>query len=562
MLNLSGFRIENPFPEATAELLFSFLSYTFQTMQTKMNKDLNIHHSVSELELMQRIFESDFDAIEVLYDKYSPLLFTFIKKILKDGQLAEDVLVDIFSIIQKRINYFDFNSKNPYTWLMTLTKNRAVYELRKKTGMKENTSDELQEEYITPKLSYLTESLELDKAFGLKNNIESALNKLTDAQQYVIYLAFYEGLTQEEIAEKLKIPLSTVKSKVKTSLITLNENFKGKSSLFTVKNEIVELIYPFVLGCLSNEEQVNTYNRFKDSEPFPWKLLGEYQNLVALLPVILELEKPSEEGREKILNRIYHIKSMKKEDKIKSFERVSSTSSQLKIPIEEEIAPKEKFERVEKLDEEEIRQEKRSAKGGDEFEPVVPFKPAIERSKPEEFTESRKRNYSSIIIIGLIVFYVASAVMAYLFYQDRALFYETEIENLKSRIETLSSEYQNRPEIPGLGELRNPRIVDLTNSNGAISNGEIIFSYEDKRGYLHIKHLPILDSDNGYQLWGNFNGNFLSLGVFKVSSRPDYFPFTLPESVNEGPIEFYLIESNAAGSRRPGSKIYLKGKTE
>jgi hypothetical protein len=151
--------------------------------------------------------------------------------------------------------------------------------------------------------------------------------------------------------------------------------------------------------------------------------------------------------------------------------------------------------------------------------------------------------------------------MAYLFYQDRTLFYETEIENLTNRIETLSNESQNRPEIPGLGNLKNPGTVNLNSLNGAISSGEIIFSHEDKRGYLHIKHLPILDSDKAYQLWGNFNGNFISLGVFKVSSRPDYFPFTLPEGVNQGPIEFYLIESNAEGSRRPGSKIYLQGKS-
>jgi len=541
------------------ELLFSQVSYTFQSVQTKMNKNLNTKTSVTEIELMQRIFESDLDAVKDLYDKYSPLLYTFVKKILKDDQLAENILIDIFFIIHQRINYFDFNTRNPYTWLITLAKNRAVYELRKKNGVKD-ISAESDDEYIIPRLSHLIEPLEFDKAYELKNDIETALNKLTDAQQNVIYLAFYDGLTQQEIAERLKIPRSTVESKLKTSMINLNENFKGKSSLFNVKNEIVELIYPFALGCLSDEEQVKTFNRFKASEPFPWKLLGEYQNLVALLPVILDLEKPSEETGEKILNRIYHLKSLKTEGKTKSFEHVLSPSSSLNIPKEGMSVPKEKFERVENLNEEEIkeREEKRNL---EEFEPAIPFKPGIERSKKEAFTESRKRNYSTIIV-GLIVFYIVSAVMAYLFYQDRTLFYETEIENLNNRIETLRSENQNRPEIPGLGELRNPRIIELTNSNGEISSGEIIFSYADKRGYLHIKNLPILDSDNAYQLWGSFNNEFISLGVFKVSSRPDYFPFTLPESVEEGPVEFYLIESNAAGSRRPGSKIYLQGKAE
>ena len=59
---------------------------------------------------------------------------------------------------------------------------------------------------------------------SIKGNIEEALHKLTDAQQYVIYLAYYEGLSQSEIATRLKIPIQTVKSKVKLSLGNLKDN--------------------------------------------------------------------------------------------------------------------------------------------------------------------------------------------------------------------------------------------------------------------------------------------------------------------------------------------------
>ncbi|HSP87063.1 MAG TPA: sigma-70 family RNA polymerase sigma factor, partial [Ignavibacteriaceae bacterium] len=442
----------------------------------------------SEVEIMQRIFESDKKAIGELYDKYSSLLFTFIKKILKDNDLTENILMEVFLIVYKRINYFNFNTRNPYTWLITLTKNRVVFELRKKEGLKETSFNPLQEENFIPKLSHLAESLDLERTFELKNKIENALNKLTEAQQYVIYLAFYEGQTQEAIAEKLKIPVSTVRSKVKTSLINLNENFTEKSSHFTVKNDLVEMIYPYALGCLSYEEESETYSRFKASEPFPWKVLGEYQNLAALLPIILDLEKPSEEIKEKLLNRIYHLKSMKSENKLKSFEQVSSTSSRLNISHEEENFPKERFERIEnfedEIDEEKIEEktEEKVKRNPEDFEPVIPFKPKTE-TRPEYVDEPRPRNYSSLIIIGLIVFYLVSAVMAYLYYQDRTLFYETEIENLSKRVETLSNEFQNRPEIPGLDALRNPKTVELTTLNGSISSGEIIFSYEDKRGY-------------------------------------------------------------------------------
>ncbi len=150
---------------------------------------------VSELELMQKIFESDAQAIEALYDKYVPLLYTFIKKIVKDKKAAEEALESVFLTICKKINYFDFETKNSYTWIITLAKNKAVYDLRegKSAGLTEANSDGSENDFIVPRLSHLSEPLDLEKALENKNKIEKALNSLTDAQQYVIYLAFYEG---------------------------------------------------------------------------------------------------------------------------------------------------------------------------------------------------------------------------------------------------------------------------------------------------------------------------------------------------------------------------------
>ena len=91
-------------------------------------------------------------------------------------------------------------------------------------------------------------------------------------------------------------------------MIKLNENFSGGSYSFSVKNQVIDLIYPFVLGCLKDEEIINAYNDFKCSEIFPWKLFGKYQNLVSLLPIILDLENPPEELREKIINQLKNPK--------------------------------------------------------------------------------------------------------------------------------------------------------------------------------------------------------------------------------------------------------------
>ena len=85
-------------------------------------------------------------------------------------------------------------------------------------------NDEYENKNIIPKLSSISDPLDLETANNIKDGVGAALNKLTDAQQFVISLAYYEGLTQKEIAERLKIPVPTVKSKIKFALGNLKDN--------------------------------------------------------------------------------------------------------------------------------------------------------------------------------------------------------------------------------------------------------------------------------------------------------------------------------------------------
>ncbi len=186
----------------------------------------------TDIELMQRVANYDSKALEVLYNRYISLLFTLIKKIVNDEKTAEDVLSEVFVIIWRKANYFDFNTGNVYAWLISLSRNKAVDTLkrRQENNNLEPYTEDFENKYIIPHLSPSIDSLDIKTAINLKENIETALNKLTDAQQYVIYLAYYEGLTQKEIAAKLNIPLTTVKSKIKIALGNLKENLiKGES---------------------------------------------------------------------------------------------------------------------------------------------------------------------------------------------------------------------------------------------------------------------------------------------------------------------------------------------
>jgi len=85
-------------------------------------------------------------------------------------------------------------------------------------------NDDYEDRFIIPRLSKSIDPLDLNKALSVKDNFEEALNRLTDAQNFVLYLAYYEGKTQGEIANQLNIPVATVKSKIKVSLLNLKQN--------------------------------------------------------------------------------------------------------------------------------------------------------------------------------------------------------------------------------------------------------------------------------------------------------------------------------------------------
>jgi RNA polymerase sigma factor (sigma-70 family) len=208
-------------------LTFTFAGNKFQLLQRKMT----INTPSTDSELMQRVHINDSKALEALYNRYSPILYTLIKKIVVDDEIAKDVLSDVFVIIWRKIDLFDFDSNNVYTWIITITRNKAVDAIKRARNISEMEpyNDEFENNNIIPKLSPTIDPLDLESANNIKVEIKSALNKLTDAQRFVINLAYYEGLNHIEIANRLKIPISTVKSKIKIALSNLKNNLvKGE----------------------------------------------------------------------------------------------------------------------------------------------------------------------------------------------------------------------------------------------------------------------------------------------------------------------------------------------
>jgi len=187
---------------------------------------LDDYKSFSDIQIMNKVGEYDSKALEELYDRYSPILYSLIKKIVEDKTKAEEVLADVFVLVWKNENSSNKSAANVYTWLITLARNKAVDRKRRDENpdLMPEYNDDYEDRFIIPKLSKSIDPLDLNKALSVKDNFEEALNKLTDAQNFVLYLAYYEGRTHGEIAKQLNIPVATVKSKIKVSLSNLKQN--------------------------------------------------------------------------------------------------------------------------------------------------------------------------------------------------------------------------------------------------------------------------------------------------------------------------------------------------
>ena len=182
-------------------------------------------NKMSDSELMLKVAGYDSKALEQLYDRYSPILYTLIKRIVGDKQIADEVLSDVFVIVWTKIDHFDFKTNNVYTWLITSARNKAIDTLRRKLQKDgiEDYSEEYEGEKILPRLSNSINPLNLEQILKNSEKVKDTVNSLTEAQRYVLELSYYEGLNEKEIAEKLKIPLPTVKSKLQLALSILQQ---------------------------------------------------------------------------------------------------------------------------------------------------------------------------------------------------------------------------------------------------------------------------------------------------------------------------------------------------
>jgi len=172
-----------------------------------------------DAEMIQRLKGGDPHALAEIYDRYGRAAYSLILHVVRDAAIAEDVVQETFLRVWNCARGFDAKRGAFGPWLLCVARSRAIDYLRSASGRERNAVE--WEEMDHPSLYTYTERdiLASDEA----RRIRAALFKLAPQQREVIELAYFGGLTQTEIAERLGQPLGTVKTWVRTALKNLRD---------------------------------------------------------------------------------------------------------------------------------------------------------------------------------------------------------------------------------------------------------------------------------------------------------------------------------------------------
>ena len=177
--------------------------------------------------LIARVVEGDRGAFEMLYDRYASTVFGLALRMLGDREVAEDAVQEIFWRVWRRLGSFD-RSRAFAPWLFGIAHNYCIDELRRRKVRPQS----VYEDDENPILSEIADEADVGESALLAEQgrlVRSALEQLPEEQRQTLLLAYFGGLTQQEIAAKLGNPLGTVKTRMRLGLQKLRAVLQGQT---------------------------------------------------------------------------------------------------------------------------------------------------------------------------------------------------------------------------------------------------------------------------------------------------------------------------------------------
>lgn len=352
------------------------------------------------------------------------------------------------------------------------------------------------------------------------------------------------------------------------------------------QNEYQDLLYAYSLGCLDGEDLKKLQEHFDSGDDYSWQELGEFQNLTALLPSILEIEIPGPDLKDKVARKLYRLRGEKKPKRTTKDSPAGGYMRPEQIEPEEEAAeikgavedePKEEEEQ-QQISQKSFRSSQRPSQatqirergldipsGEPEIEEEIieeaetPSARIKSRTVKKEYTQ--KRSSSSGIIVGflILVLFIAAAIYTYTKVDARLKAYQAEVDNLSQKIIELSAQNTGNKDLENLFMSKDAGIANLIPpKGGGTMQAKLIFNTGGGKSLLRVWNLPNL-SGKAYQLWTNVSGELSSISIFNpAGSSADYW-VNMPDVSGKKNVKFFITAEPDGGSKKPGNDLILIG---
>lgn len=541
----------------------------------------------SEADLLKEVADNDSSAISALYDKYSSLIYSLLLRLTDDQEKSEKLLPEIFTNIWKQAPSFSFEQESFYTYI--------VLYIRKLVFLEEQDISSFKLEGI----SSLIPKIDYDIINDNKNNIISALESLTEAQQHFLYVSFYKRNSLENFAEEMKLPVQTLKSKIAISLAKLSEKIEFLDSESSLEVPLKRQIALKSFDLLSEEESQSLDIQLVENDEAQ-KLLGTYQIIISLFPSLLEMQTPKRLLKLTTARLIYEAsgKELKnvlidfgvdndsvEEIKDEDFEQVNPSSRTEEVLNEASKLPDNKdtfltLEDFEAGEETRLRNESSSpieiptSDTIDSFESEVTEKEIIDvQEDPEHFKlntendireeeyleEKKKRSYLPYIVL-FVMFFLFTAGLLYIYYN-----FMTKEKELSSEVEMLKDELNNSKNASSANDeivkwiysAEDIKIVSLRPTEGSSAAQSKIISNQNGKNILVLNQLPGLNDNESYELISVKDGTESFIQKLKVSGATTNILFEYPVFLEEG-IKFKVIQLKEITNKEGNKEIIRK----
>jgi len=166
--------------------------------------------------LLQAIMQNDVRAFEALYDRHAPIVYNLLFHIVRNESLAEELLQDTFWQVWQKIDQYSGLGAG-VAWVHQIARHKALDQLRRQKTKLSLRGNELELHTWSPLLHQPSAEREFEQGW-MRQQVRQALEQIPQEQRLCLELAYFEGLSQQEIAKQTHMPLGTIKTRIRMGM--------------------------------------------------------------------------------------------------------------------------------------------------------------------------------------------------------------------------------------------------------------------------------------------------------------------------------------------------------